>query len=91
MKKYLLMNHIINSMMSKIMPFGNVINFDNKDFVITYIDNIDNVLQVNLLEDMHLNLFYENNKIDTLFKSYMLDEYDIYIGSIEHIFIRKYV
>ena len=28
MKKYLLMNHIINSMMSKIMPFGNVINLD---------------------------------------------------------------
>jgi hypothetical protein len=72
------------------MPFGNVINFDNKDFVITYIDNIDNVLQVNLLEDMHLNLFYENNKIDTLFKSYMLDEYDIYIKT-SNIFSNEYV
>ena len=51
------------------MPFGNVINFDNKDFVITYIDNRDNVLQVNLLEDMYLNLFYENSKIDILYRS----------------------
>ena len=72
------------------MPFGNVINFDNKDFVITYIDNRDNVLQVNLLEDMYLNLFYENSKIDILFKSYMLDEYDIYIKT-SNIFYNEYV
>jgi hypothetical protein len=73
--------------MSKIMPFGNVINFDNKDYVITYTDN---VLQFILLEDMHLNLFYENNKIDTLFKSYMLDEYDIYIKT-SNIFSNEYI